>query len=450
MANGGADASQGEGWWQASDGKWYPPQTASPSIPPPPPPQTPSSPPVEDDGGDGSDKPPFWRRRWVLITGGILIVITALTDTSGDDESDTATGDEPAAAEDEPDESGETSTTSSTSPSSSTTTTTIVPAGGTRDNPHAFESPTAVRFDTFGDADGSVWSITVGMPEDVTDAVLAENQFNDAPPEGVRFVGFDVRTQLLEARKVPLSAGFNLTWELLGGSSSAVYDATGCGVTPGAYNDFAEVFVGGELNGLVCVPLPVEDLGHSKTQVAINFSGGDRVIFGLNGTEAPTPQDPAIDQSIAVGAGQGDRQSPYPFGTPTDVSFETLGDADGSVWSVTITELTDITDQVLAENQFNDAPPDGVAFVGFRAEMTLVSAGKEPLSPGFNLSWEILGGATHAVYVHRNHEFGFFVQRYPRRVRRFQRSVHWRDHCWNRVHPVAYPGPRPPRNAGGD
>ena len=92
MANGGADASQGEGWWQASDGKWYPPQTASPSIPPPPPPQTPSSPLVEDDGGDGSDKPPFWRRRWVLITGGILIVliiITALTDTSGDDESDT-------------------------------------------------------------------------------------------------------------------------------------------------------------------------------------------------------------------------------------------------------------------------------------------------------------------------------------------------------------------------
>ena len=118
MANGGADASQGEGWWQASDGKWYPPQTASPSIPPPPPPQTPRAPPVEDDGGDGSDKPPFWRRRWVLITGGILIVlivITALTDTSGDDESDTATGDEPAAAEDEPDESGETSTTSSTS-----------------------------------------------------------------------------------------------------------------------------------------------------------------------------------------------------------------------------------------------------------------------------------------------------------------------------------------------
>ncbi|MHB8467984.1 MAG: DUF4352 domain-containing protein, partial [Acidimicrobiales bacterium] len=29
-----SDASPGPGWWQASDGKWYPPQTA-PSVPPP-------------------------------------------------------------------------------------------------------------------------------------------------------------------------------------------------------------------------------------------------------------------------------------------------------------------------------------------------------------------------------------------------------------------------------
>jgi hypothetical protein len=33
----GADASQGPGWWQASDGKWYPPEAqpgAAPTIPP--------------------------------------------------------------------------------------------------------------------------------------------------------------------------------------------------------------------------------------------------------------------------------------------------------------------------------------------------------------------------------------------------------------------------------
>ena len=32
------DTSQGPGWWLASDGKWYPPETAPPLPPPPPPP----------------------------------------------------------------------------------------------------------------------------------------------------------------------------------------------------------------------------------------------------------------------------------------------------------------------------------------------------------------------------------------------------------------------------
>jgi hypothetical protein len=30
-----SDTSQGEGWWQASDGKWYPPQPQAPAPPPP-------------------------------------------------------------------------------------------------------------------------------------------------------------------------------------------------------------------------------------------------------------------------------------------------------------------------------------------------------------------------------------------------------------------------------
>ncbi len=28
-----SDYSQGPGWWQASDGKWYPPQQAAPAAP---------------------------------------------------------------------------------------------------------------------------------------------------------------------------------------------------------------------------------------------------------------------------------------------------------------------------------------------------------------------------------------------------------------------------------
>lgn len=38
-----ADTSQGAGWWQASDGKWYPPEQ-HPNYRPPPPPRPPNSP----------------------------------------------------------------------------------------------------------------------------------------------------------------------------------------------------------------------------------------------------------------------------------------------------------------------------------------------------------------------------------------------------------------------
>ena len=39
-----SDVSQGPGWWQASDGRWYPPQPAAPVAPPPPPPGLPPAP----------------------------------------------------------------------------------------------------------------------------------------------------------------------------------------------------------------------------------------------------------------------------------------------------------------------------------------------------------------------------------------------------------------------
>jgi hypothetical protein len=56
----GADTSQGPGWWQASDGKWYPPEQkpgAAPSTPPVPSPAPSAMPPAGAvpgaDGGEG-------------------------------------------------------------------------------------------------------------------------------------------------------------------------------------------------------------------------------------------------------------------------------------------------------------------------------------------------------------------------------------------------------------
>ena len=67
-----SDVSQGPGWWQASDGKWYPPLAAAPVAPPPPPP---GPPPVPQWGG-----PPVAKKsnRGCLIALGIVGALVVL------------------------------------------------------------------------------------------------------------------------------------------------------------------------------------------------------------------------------------------------------------------------------------------------------------------------------------------------------------------------------------
>ncbi len=158
---------------------------------------------------------------------------------------------------------------------------------GTRENPLPYESESQLRFETFGDADGSVWLTTVGEPRDITAEVLAENPFNAAPPEGVLYIGFEASMTLFRADKEPLAPGFNFSWELLGGQTAAVYDvgtieteSFGCGVVPAEFDNFSEVFVGGTVSGTVCIPFPAEDFGDPNSQVAIHFVDDTRAIFG--------------------------------------------------------------------------------------------------------------------------------------------------------------------------
>ncbi|MEM7325358.1 MAG: DUF2510 domain-containing protein [Actinomycetota bacterium] len=158
---------------------------------------------------------------------------------------------------------------------------------GSRDDPLPYDQETQLRFETFGDADGSVWLTTIGSPRDVTAEVLAENPFNEEPPDGVRFVGFDASMTLLRAESEPLAPGFNFSWELFGGETAAVYDigtieteSFGCGVVPAEFDNFAEVFVGGTVSGTVCIPKPAADLDHPDTRVAIHFIDDARAVFG--------------------------------------------------------------------------------------------------------------------------------------------------------------------------
>ncbi len=70
----GADEPQGENWWQASDGKWYPPTRPSTPMPPPP---------VPTGGGAGSDQPGFFSRLFdttfsTFVTPSIVKVLFVL------------------------------------------------------------------------------------------------------------------------------------------------------------------------------------------------------------------------------------------------------------------------------------------------------------------------------------------------------------------------------------
>ncbi len=159
---------------------------------------------------------------------------------------------------------------------------------GTRSNPAPFGTSGDITWRSFGDADGSTWTTTVGGLRNYNDAIAAENPFNDPPADGVTFVAFDVELMLIAADKEPLSQGANFKWELIGGETLAVYERDtvagllGCGVAgDDEFDRSAEAFIGGTLSGVVCIPIPTEDFEHPGTQVALNFSG-DRVYFGAS------------------------------------------------------------------------------------------------------------------------------------------------------------------------
>jgi hypothetical protein len=91
-----SDASPGEGWWQASDTKWYPPEPA----PAPPAQANPAPlppPPVVVDS-------PVWKRSWVLIIAAFLLIMVVLailaTEPPPDERSWAPVGSSSTAAED--------------------------------------------------------------------------------------------------------------------------------------------------------------------------------------------------------------------------------------------------------------------------------------------------------------------------------------------------------------
>lgn len=183
-----SDIRQGEGWWLASDGRWYPPEQRV-EVPPPPPAPTPAPravrvpPPLQPSdsparpgwnptqppapawgppatltplptqpGGargplaaqSGGTRAPWWQRRWVLVTGCLVAVFVALSATAGSQ--DTAgTGSTTAAGPSSDDTNGETPGAPSTAAPSTAAPSTAAPITAST-SPPTTEAPAAHGF----------------------------------------------------------------------------------------------------------------------------------------------------------------------------------------------------------------------------------------------------------------------------------------------------------------
>jgi hypothetical protein len=104
---------------------------------------------------------------------------------------------------------------------------------------------------------GEGWSATVtGAAYDITDAVAAENQFNEPPPEGSRFVAVDLS---LAYNGDGSDIGFTVTTKAV--STGNVRLSTDCGVIPNQIDLAVDVFAGGTIAGATCFVVPADQIG---------------------------------------------------------------------------------------------------------------------------------------------------------------------------------------------
>jgi hypothetical protein len=137
---------------------------------------------------------------------------------------------------------------------------------GTRDNPYRFSEVVS----------NDDWTVDLGKPREAWDSIRAENQFNEAPGDGMEFWVVPV-----EATYTGSETGtpwLDLTVEFVGDDSVTYSDS--CGVIPDDLMDTDELYDGGTASGNVCVAVPADAQG-SWTLTAGWF--GDPVFFRIPG-----------------------------------------------------------------------------------------------------------------------------------------------------------------------
>ena len=99
---------------------------------------------------------------------------------------------------------------------------------------------------------GAGWTMAVtGAARDITDSIMTENQFNEPPPDGFRFIGLDVQYSYSGSEA---AAAYQVSAKAIGESN--VQLGGSCGFFSGEVDTVSDVFAGGTVAGTICFVVP--------------------------------------------------------------------------------------------------------------------------------------------------------------------------------------------------
>ncbi len=118
---------------------------------------------------------------------------------------------------------------------------------------------------------GDEWSVTInGVTFGATEAVLAENQFNDAPPEGYEYI-------LVNTTAVYSGEGSDFGWSVtvdyVTPTGETMTSSDSMAVAPGQFEGSAEVYTGGTINGNIVLAVPSATAGEGVLAVQADMFG---------------------------------------------------------------------------------------------------------------------------------------------------------------------------------
>lgn len=145
--------------------------------------------------------------------------------------------------------------------------------GGTRTNPIPFGESAALD---------NGWRLSVEAVDfNATDAILAENSYNEPPPPDHRYVLVTVRATY-EGPEESASLLWDVRLKAVGASALAYSTSDAdCGMVPNDASDAPEVFAGGTVTVNYCWSVPVQDVESLVIFADPSFSDGQRVFFAL-------------------------------------------------------------------------------------------------------------------------------------------------------------------------